>query len=556
MTETTALPSPATSRADNHARSLDAALALLLGVAALVLYVGTLAPTVLWGDDAYFQRTAFTGELPPDGGGHWLWLQAAQFMVHLPWGDGATGDGAIGDIAIGDIAYRTNLLSAIAAAGTVALLYLAVRAARVSRQGAVAAVLSIAVSHTFWMHAVRAEVYTLFTLLLALQLLLWFLWKPRRPWPLSAAAALFGLTLLGHQMALLLLPAWAFLLWRRRGWLHRSQWALALAALVLGLLPFFTVLRLQIMQPTGASWFQALRLYFTHADADFSDALFDFSATALPRDAVMWLALLALQFVGPALVLIVWGIWELRQKRPSPASNGQTQLPPPAGNGAWLKPRRQIGFAWTALLLFYATTVLFAFSYRVNDRFVFFLPGYLALAFFVGSGWDALRRWLAARRQPDATLFIWPLLVLLFLTPALTYFTTPRLLAALDLNPLGVRELPGREPNRFFLWPPKQDEWGARDFGESALKGLPQAAVLIADHTPLEPLLYLQEVEGLRPDVRLIKIEPGDDLTPILAKHTPDIPIFLADENPNYYAWQEIPGASLEQVGVVWRLEN
>ena len=119
MTETTALPSPATSRADNHARSLDAALALLLGVAALVLYVGTLAPTVLWGDDAYFQRTAFTGELPPDGGGHWLWLQAAQFMVHLPWGDGATGDGAIGDIAIGDIAYRTNLLSAIAAAGTV-----------------------------------------------------------------------------------------------------------------------------------------------------------------------------------------------------------------------------------------------------------------------------------------------------------------------------------------------------------------------------------------------------------------------------------------------------
>ena len=146
--------------------------------------------------------------------------------------------------------------------------------------------------------------------------------------------------------------------------------------------------------------------------------------------------------------------------------------------------------------------------------------------------------------------------MLLFLTPALTYFTTPRLLAALDLNPLGVRELPGREPNRFFLWPPKQDEWGARDFGESALKGLPQAAVLIADHTPLEPLLYLQEVEGLRPDVRLIKIEPGDDLTPILAKHTPDIPIFLADENPNYYAWREIPGASLEQVGVVWRLEN
>jgi hypothetical protein len=549
VTETTALPSP-TTRASNRARSFDVALAVVLGLGALLLYVATLAPTVLWGDDAYFQRTAFTGELRPDGGGHWLWLQAAQFLVHLPWGAVATGDSAVVDIA-----YRANLLSAIAAAGTIALLYLALRAAHISRQGAIAASLSLVVSHTLWMHAVRAEVYTLFALLLMLHFLLWFLWKRRRAWPLIAAAALFGLTLLGHQMALLLLPAWAFLLWRRRAWLQGRQWAITVAALVLGLLPFFAVLRLQIMLPTGASWLGALRLYFTHAGADFSGALFDFSPAALPRDAVMWLALLVLQFVGPALLLIVWGIWEQRFRR-SPAADEQTQPPRPGQNGGRLRPRRRTNNAWTALLIFYTINVLFAFSYRVNDRFVFFLPGYLALALFVGAGWDALRRWLAARRQPDAALFIWPLLGLLLLTPALTYFATPRLLATLDLNPLNVRELPGRDPNRFFLWPPKHDEWGARDYAESALEALPQAGVLVADHTPLEPLLFLQEVEGLRPDVRLIKIEPGDDLSPILDKYSPDIPVFLADENPDYYAWQEIPGASLEQVRVVWRLEN
>jgi hypothetical protein len=31
----------------------------IVGLLVLAIYLVTLAPTVLWGDDAYFQRTAF-----------------------------------------------------------------------------------------------------------------------------------------------------------------------------------------------------------------------------------------------------------------------------------------------------------------------------------------------------------------------------------------------------------------------------------------------------------------------------------------------------------------
>lgn len=501
----------------------------LLALASLLLYLFTLAPTVLWGDDAFFQRTAYTGELPPDGGGHWLWLQLARLFVQAP---------------LGDVAYRSNLLSAVAAAGTIFVLYAAARRAGLRRDGATVTAISLAVGHTFWMHAVRAEVYTLFTLFVALHIWLWARWRQPEEsnrkgllygaTPLCAGATLFGLTLLAHQMAVFLAPGWLLLLWAHRDTLRRGQLVKAAALFLLGLAPFFVVIHGQIIEVADVSWVEGIRLYFTHAGTDFGPSLFNFSLAALPVDFASWLAFTILQFSSPVIVLLIWGLYDRLRTRPSPF--------------------------WLALFAFYCANVLFSVSYRVNDRYVFLLPGYLALALFCGAGWQLARRtmssrWLWMAKKANARAAIVACLSVLVATPGAVYYLAPRVMVALDSNPMDVRALPGREPNHFFLWPGKRDYVGARQYGEQTLATLPRGATLIADHTPIETLRYLQDVVGLRQDVRLIQIEPEDDLGELLDSLPQGTAIYLADSNPNYYNLRSLPEVTLAERGPLFRLD-
>lgn len=502
---------------------------LLLALGALLFYLFTLAPTVLWGDDAFFQRTAYTGGLRPDGGGHWLWLQIARLFVQIP---------------IGDVAYRSNLLSAVAAACTLFVLYAAAREAGLRWDGATVTVISMAVGHTFWMHAVRAEVYTLFTLFVALHIWLWARWQRRErsdeggllggQRPLYAGAALFGITLLAHQMAVFLAVSWSLLVLARSETLRRVHLAKATAFLLLGLLPFLAAIHVQIMVATTASWPEAILLYFTHAGADFGPSLLNFSIANLPGDITNWLAFTILHFASPAIILIVWGI--------------QHRL------------RHGVSPFWIAVLTFYGIDVLFSISYRVNDWFVFLLPGYVALSLFCGAGWQLARRTIWSRRtrveeEIYGRVVVAACIVALVATPITAYYVAPRVLVALDINPMDVRTLPGRDPNHYFLWPGKAGYKGARQYGEQTLGALPRGATLIADHTPHETLRYMQDVVGMRPDVRLIAIEPDDDLGELIEALPADAAVFLADSNPAYYNLRSIPEATLAAHGTFFRID-
>jgi len=236
-----------------------------------------------------------------------------------------------------------------------------------------------------------------------------------------------------------------------------------------------------------------------------------------------------LQFVGLALVLIPWGFFE-RLRHPSSA-------------------------LWLALLVFYLTDVFFAIGYHVSDRYVFLLPGYLALALFAGAGWQAASNTLAVYNR-STRFWLVACLILLIVVPLTTYYLAPRLVSSLGVNPTTVRTLPGREPNRFFLWPSKRGYTGARRYGEQALAALPTGAILIADHTPLETLNYLMTVEGLREDITLVKIEPGADLAALITSLPTARPIFLADDTPDYYNLRNLPRTTLAPVGPVFRLEQ
>lgn len=553
-------------------RAAPALAAFALAAAALALYLATLAPTVLWGDSGYFQWSAAAGHLKRDAGGHALWLALARTFIRLPWGD---------------VAHRVNLLSAAAAAATLVALFGAMRAAGLRAPAAGVGCLALMVSHTFWMHAVRAEVYTVFTAAMAVQLWLWFAWRPGRPWPVAAAAALGGATVLAHQMAVLLVPAAAFLVWRQRAWLTPRARLACAGLLAAGLAPFAAVVA---WQAAGGSFADALWAHFTRVDTDFTAALFDVHPAALPRDAALWLALLALQFPGPA------GWWALR---------GLRDLPRP---GLPATP-------WRVLAIAYATTAAFALSYRVNDRFAFFLPSYVIFAFFVARGWEHAAAHRAGsridanpgaaspsnsephaaasapppgpgatdlpqaappmpsggdagpgpdrprRRSRRAALAPLPVLAVLaaLAMPPVAYRAASGWLAGpgsgLAARALPVRALPGRDPARYFLWPPSHLETSAAAFARRALASLPPGAVLLADHTPYQPLQYVQRVEGVRRDVRLVRVEPTDDLRAAAARGSRDAAErFLADDNAAYYDLPSLAPDCVVPYGVVYRV--
>jgi hypothetical protein len=125
---------------------------------------------------------------------------------------------------------------------------------------------------------------------------------------------------------------------------------------------------------------------------------------------------------------------------------------------------------------------------------------------------------------------------------------------ALDFNPLAIRELPGRDPLYFFLWPPKQGYYGAADYGRAALEVVPARGHVLASHTPYQTLRYFQVVEGLRPDVNAVKVEPDDDLGRLVQTMPEGAAVFLADNDRRYYDLDSIARFRLEPAGVLYRL--
>ena len=174
---------------------------VLLG--GLALYLASVAPTVLWGDDAELQRIVLTGEQRTIGqsgeASHLLWLWLARGFV-----------GATGWVPL-DAAGRTNLVSALFGAATLPLMYGAgVELVRpfaprpgVTEVAGLAAAGALAVSHTFWLFSVRPDAYSLQTALLAGAV--WALLRWRRvggAWLLGVAALAVIAALLNHVMIL------------------------------------------------------------------------------------------------------------------------------------------------------------------------------------------------------------------------------------------------------------------------------------------------------------------------------------------------------------------
>ncbi|MBA3615277.1 MAG: glycosyltransferase family 117 protein [Rubrobacter sp.] len=207
--------------------------ALLGGAVAIfvaVLYIGTLAPTVLpYGVPDTLDSPMLQAEVSVLGVGHPTGYPTYTMLTHL-----------FTYLPFGDPAYRVNLASAVYGVAAVLAVYLA--GLRLGRRAVAAAAgaLAFGLSGAFWSQAVIAEVYTLEALLVALVILFLLVWRDRRNGRyLLLCAFLVGLSLTHHLTSVLLVPgALAFVLLTEGRVFSRTGLMLKGAGLfLLGLLP-------------------------------------------------------------------------------------------------------------------------------------------------------------------------------------------------------------------------------------------------------------------------------------------------------------------------------
>ena len=473
----------------NSHNSLQCRPLLALGVLLLcvaLLYGISLAPDVLWGDDAMFQLALAKGTLT----NHAVWGLLARLFVRLP---------------VGNPAFRANLASAVYGVGAVAFLYLAALAAGGRVRAAVAAGAGLALSHTFWLESVRAEVYTLHLLIFFAGLWMLLRWRrgpEQRLW-LYAGLIVWAIGTYNHLLLTMALPGGAWLVWNALAPGQRKR------ALVAGVLvSTFGLLGL---------WFLA-RGFFVDVVLGAARVVVETFSFSLPRLA-MHLVLLVYQL--PLLgIFTLPGVRRLsREDRPL-----------------------LIGLATIIVC-----TAAFSSTHGILESYVFYLPATGLIALMAGLGFE---RWTGRR----CTTHWLAVVVLAAMLQVGLYRLTSLVVNLVAPGVIPSRNLPGREAATFFLWPPKTGYQGARTFAESTLDLLPANSILIADWTLQTPLRYLQLVEQRRPDVLVVQVDPiGLD---IIWQNKGQRPLYLANDDPRYYPLGDFLAAfRMVPVGQIHRLE-
>jgi hypothetical protein len=327
---------------------------------AFVLYLRTLAPTVLYYDrpllldSAMLQAQAVTLGIPgPTGEPSWLVL--SHLFKYLPFGDPA---------------YAINLSSAAYAALTVFMVFIA--GFLLSRRVivAVAAALAFGLGSIFWSQAVIAEVYTLNALLIMLPIVALLVWREsREDRYLLLAAFLMGFALTNHLTSGLVVPI-GFLFVALTDWRKLMEMGLVLKGaglFLLGLTPYlYLPIRASMDPPMNegdpSTW---PNFWYLVTGGGHHKNSFAFGPSEIPaRLELYWgylvgdfhLALLAVAVIG--LVFLV--MWD-------------------RAAAAMILPAY---FVW----------MFHAIEYRIFDVQLYFIPSFLMLALMMAVGFGAVLR--------------------------------------------------------------------------------------------------------------------------------------------------------------------
>jgi len=424
---------------------VDYGAALATGLAALALYLATLAPTVTGEDSGELIGAAYSLGVPHPPG-YPVWTMLAHGFTWLP---------------LGTVGWRVNAVSAFCGAGTIALLTLIGIGLTGRRGAAVLGALCLATSRVFWEHALIAEVYTLSTLFMAL--LLYLCLRGFRP---DQSARIYGTALLAgvgtgvHSTLVLLLPFWFVLLVHQSPPERRSSPTFYLklgAATLLGTAVYLYLPLASLRNPavnwgdpqTLSRWWDVVRR-----------AQFAFMVDQYPHG---WG-----RFLGQCATMTQFWLRDFL---------GLGALLSAAGFGLLFRRQRFLATYLVTMALAIVAAVIYMQNFEQNREWhwvmrVFLIPSETIAAI----GLMCAFAWLGAGSR-NLRGFVMGLGIAL-------------LGAALLLHaPVS-----------------KRGYTYAEDYGRNILDALPESAIYVpvADHQAF-PVLYLQVVEGMRPDVTLLR---------------------------------------------------
>ncbi|HEY2162728.1 MAG TPA: DUF2723 domain-containing protein, partial [Gemmatimonadaceae bacterium] len=475
-------------------------IAVLVAAAAAGVFWRTVYPTITWWDSSSYSLAAATlGVNSPPG---------SLLLTLIGW--------PVARLSFGfSPAHALNLFAGLLAAVTSALVYVVSlaslriagfegRANAATALGAAAGALTFAFGGTLWTYATQFTPYILtavFTGLILWTMLRWWI-DADRPgawrW-LALLGFLFGLDFSVHRTNALLIPGAVVWILLRRPTTFRSPTAIragagALAAglaVQLFLIPIaaFTNSTLNFSDPSSLSRFWD---YVTIKQLGGS-----FLLRLFPRNSPIWSAqtLDVLRMLGHNFLNVTGHAGALGLLPAIAAAGGIVAL--------WRGNRRFAAALASVLLLQTAFTVLYfnipSNFFRTFDRH--YLPIGVTIGVLIACGLGAAMERASAR-------------------PARIAFAA--LAAALLPATLIWNNWSTHDASRRYF---------ARDYAANALFGLPPNAIYftVGDNDTF-PVMYLQSVEGVRPDVTIINLSVANipRWPDQLRKHDPTVPLSLS----------------------------
>jgi hypothetical protein len=430
---------------------------LVVLLASAVLYIATCAPGPLWQDSGMYQYRIWHNDIEGN-----LGLALSHPLYHI------IGIG-VKYIPLGEFAYRVNLISAVAAAFTIANLFLLLRLWLGKNTPAVLAAIMLALSWTIWQSATIAEVYTLYSAFLLAELIMLLQYvKTKRVGFLYLLALLNGLAIADHMWGIIPFACYvvfvAALLVQKQ--IRLRNLAIFVGLWIIGAAPYEYLIVKNIIQ-TGDFTATLASAFFGKG---WSGAVLNTNLSArLVKENLIFMAYNFSTFNG---LFFFAGLYGLKKVSPS-RSFTNTLL--------------------AMLILFF----VFAFRYTVPDRYAFFIPFYCLVSVLIGVGFNSLVT------RPNRKILC-RIVFILALMPIPAYIIAPVIAQKMQFNLSTTRDIPYRNEYIWFLRPWKTGYHGAEKFANEVLDTVKDKAIIYADGTTVYPLLYMQEIKAKRRDVTIV----------------------------------------------------
>ena len=431
--------------------------AALTAVLAFVVLLFTTAPNLTGEDSGELITAAYTmGVAHPPGYPLWCILGKI-FTIIIP---------------VGTIAFRVNFMSVFFAAATIFFLFLVIKKQTKNRIIAAGVSLLFGFSFEFWSQSNIAEVYTLNSFFIAACLFLLQLWREKRSDRILYVLALMcGLGCTNHHtMAPLsiLFALYIYIKSRRRSPLSFKVMGIACLIFVLAL-SVYLYLPLRSQANPYMNWGQPDTIkksvrhilrsqYKIPPDAGYVGPEYQRSWSRFGKQLIVYASAFVKQFT--------WGLFWLPIL------------------GLWIHFRKKNFEFYLLLSIFLLTSLGFILFSNfmpdadgINANDFLFIPSYMVAALWMGTA----MRWIWEKGKEKIK---WrPLPVLAVIISLLLPF--PNLLGNFQPND-------------------KSNYYYAIDFGHALIHTLDKDAIIFpeGDHK-LFPLLYLQGVPGMRPDVTI-----------------------------------------------------